>query len=178
MSTAETSPDKGLVELKTIGVEKAVEMRENAIFAATTRKISGYFVVVSRTGMVETSQAIGSKATPANVEIAMAKIKTVLAMRRSSRLQKERMLEKGQSREDFAGQLGSLFGGGVALFEDEARTVFVGAAAFSGGSEEEDEQICDHAAVTSGLFTDVSSIIEMEEKRGVPPEDWGLHTEG
>jgi len=68
---------EGLVEIKTIGVEKAIEMQENAIFAAKTRKISGYFVAVSRTEMIETSQAIGSTATPTNVDIAMAKIKTV-----------------------------------------------------------------------------------------------------
>lgn len=165
MSTAEQgkSSDRGLIELKTIGVGKAVEMREKAIFAANTLGVSGYFVVVSRTGMIETSQAIGSKATPTNVEVAMAKIKTVLAMRRSTRLQKERMSEKGQSREDFGGTIGSLFGGGVALFEDEARTIFVGASAFSGGTEEQDEHICDHSAVTSGLFTDVSYIAELHE---------------
>jgi len=81
------------------------------------------------------------------------------------------MQEKGQSREDFAGQLGSLFGGGVALFEDEERTVFVGALAFSGGTEE-DEQICDHAAVTSELFTDVSYILELKQPEVAPEEGY------
>ena len=146
---------RGLVEIKTIGVEKARELRDLGIETASKMDVSGFLVVFSRTGMQECSEATG-KATPLNVHVALDKIKTVLAVRRSTRLQRKRMEGKGQSRDDFADQLGSLFGGGVAVFEDEGLTQFVGAMAFSGGTPEQDEEICKIAVEKSGLYTDLS----------------------
>jgi len=146
-----------VVEIESINVEGAVALREAGIEIAREMGVSGFLTVYSRTGMEETSQAIGA-ATPLNVEIARAKIRTVLAVRRSTSLQRERMEERGQSREDFGGQLGSLFSGGIAIFADEERTRFIGAMAFSGGTPEQDEEICRKAVEKIGLFTDVSLI--------------------
>lgn len=144
----------GLVEIKTIGVEKAIELRDLGIETAKGIGVSGFLAVFSRTGMQECSQAM-DKATPLNVQIALDKIKTVLAVRRSTSLQRKRMEESGQSRDDFAGQLGSLFDGGVAIFADEDHTQFVGAIGFSGGTPEQDEEICKKAVEKSGLYTDL-----------------------
>lgn len=147
-------PEGAVVELKSIGVEGAVALREFALEAAQEMGVSGFIVVYSRTGMQETSQALGS-ASPLSVEVANAKAKTVLAVRRSTSVQRDRMKEKDQSREDFGEQLGSLFGGGIAIFVDKEKTQFVGAIAFSGGTEEQDEEICRQAVEKIGLFTDV-----------------------
>ena len=144
-----------VTELKSINVEGAVILRESALKKATLFELNGFLVVYSRTGMQETSQAIGA-ASPLNVKIAEAKIKTVLAVRRSSSIQRDRMKAKGQTRGDFGGQLGSLFGGGVAIFADKELSQFIGAVAFSGGTEEEDEFICRKAVEEAGLFTDLS----------------------
>ncbi len=144
-----------LTEIKTLNTEGAVALREAGLEIAKSMGVSGFLAVYSRTGMEECSQAIGPSVTPTNVEVAKAKIKTVLAMRRSSRLQRERMEEKEQSREDFGDQIGSLFGGGVAVFADTELQEFVGAVAFSGGTQEEDEEIGRQAVEKSGFFTDV-----------------------
>lgn len=143
-------------EIKTINVAGALALRKSAIEMAQQMGVSGFLTVYSRTGMEETSQAMES-ATPLNVKVAKDKIKTVLAFRRSSRVQRERMEEKDQLREDYGGQLGSLFGGGVAIFADEAQTEFIGAIAFSGGTQEEDEEICRRAVEVVGFFTDATA---------------------
>lgn len=148
---------KYTVELLAINVEGAVALRNVGVEIAREMGIPGFLAVYGRTGMEETTQAVAT-ATPLNVDIARAKIKTVLAVRRSTRLQAERMKEKGQAREDFGGQLGSLFGGGVAIFADEKKTEFVGAMAFSGGTPQQDEEICRRAVEKVGLYTDVSPI--------------------
>ena len=111
-------------------------------------------MVFDARGLQLTSQGIGEYQR-LNVEIATAKAKTVLAINRSTRVQRERMQSKFQNREDFGGQLGSLFGGGVAIFADEAKTEFVGTMAFSGGTEEQDEEICAIAITSLGLYTDL-----------------------
>ena len=149
---------KYTVEIRSINEDGAIRLRDEGLAVAREMGVPGFLAVYSRTGMEETTQVQGA-ATLLNVEVARAKIKTVLAVRRSSRLQRERMAEKGQTREDFGGQLGSLFGGGIALFADEARTQFIGAMAFSGGTQEEDEEICRRAVERIGLYTDVDPVL-------------------
>lgn len=144
---------------RTLSIQGGILLRENGIVAASqigAVGTSGFLTVFNIEGLELSSQAIGATVSPTNVEVARAKIKTVLAMRRSTRLQRERMVERGQVREDFGGKLGSLFGGGVAVFADKDLREFVGAMAFSGGTQEEDEEICRRAIKESGLFTDVS----------------------
>ncbi len=152
---------KYTVEIRSLNEDGAIRLRTEGLAIARGMGIPGFIAVYSRTGMEETTQVQGA-ATPLNVEVARAKIKTVLAVRRSSRLQRERMIEKGQTREDFGGQLGSLFGGGIAIFSDEAKTDFIGAMAFSGGTQEQDEEICRRAVENTGLYTDVDPIVAKE----------------
>lgn len=114
--------------------------------------VSGFAVVYSRTGMQEASLTVGDRATPLNVAVALDKIKTVLATRRSTTVQRERMELKKQNRDDFAGQLGSLFGGGIAIFRDGE---FVGAFAFSGGTQEQDDEIGVRSVLSCGFETDL-----------------------
>ena len=138
-----------------INVEGAVALREAGIEKARAMGISGFLTIVNDTGMEQASQVVGLTANPLTVEIARAKIKTVLAVHRSTSLQRRRMIEMGQSIDLFAGQLGTLFSGGVAAFADEALTQFVGAMAFSGATQEQDEEICRTAIERIGLYTDL-----------------------
>jgi len=146
---------KYLTEERSINIEGAIALREAVIKIAQKMGISGFLTIFGRNGIEQTSQVIGASAMRISIEVARARIKTVLAVRRSTNLQRERMKEKNQSREDFAGQLGSLFGGGVAIFADVAHTEFIGAMAFGGGTEEQDEEICRKAIEKVGLYTDV-----------------------
>lgn len=147
-------------EIKALNLEGAVALRDIGIISAETMGVSGFLTVYSVSGMELCSQAVGETATPTNVKIAKGKIKTVLATGRSSRLQRERMAEKGQSPDYFVGELGSLFGGGVAIFEDEELKKFIGAMAFSGGTEAQDEEIGRQAIMHAGFFTDVKPVTE------------------
>lgn len=143
-----------LIERRTITPEAAILLRERGLDKAREIGVSGFLMVFDAQGVQLTSQGVGEH-THLSVEIATAKAKTVLAMNRSTRVQRERMKSKSQNREDFGGQIGSLFGGGVAIFADEAKTGFVGAMAFSGGTEEQDEEICAIAITSLGLYTDL-----------------------
>lgn len=62
---------------------------------------------------------------------------------------------KGQDRFDFAGQIGSLFGGGIAVFYQGE---FVGAFAFSGGTQSQDDEIGVKSVETIGFETDLRPI--------------------
>jgi len=102
-------------------------------------KVSGYFTVFSQTGMQEAALAVGDDVTPLNVSIALDKIKTVLATQRSTRQHRQKMIEEGLDRSDFAGEIGSLLPGGVALYYNNK---FVGAIAFSSNSLVDEEEFC------------------------------------
>ena len=145
----------------TITAHAAKMLLDHAEGIAIKMGISGFAVVYSRTGMQEGSLAIGEGGTPLNVSIALDKIKTVLATRRSTSAQQKRMVSEGRDRADYAGQIGSLFGGGVALFHNDQ---FVGAMAFSGGTPDQDQELCVRAALAAGLQTDI----------GEESEAWGV----
>lgn len=146
----------GLIETRTLSVNGAEIVRDVATREAQLAGVSGFVLVVDNNGMELCSLVTGQDVTKTNVSLARAKAKTVLTTQRSSRLQRERMKEKGQSVEDYDGMLGSLFGGGVAIFADEELSEFVGTAAFSGGSQEEDEAFCVSGVKAIGLYTDIS----------------------
>lgn len=157
-----TPQDQGLVELRSIGIEKAKELRDKGIETARQMNVSGFLVVYSRTEMQECSEAVGPGAKSFYVKVAGEKIKTVLATRRSTSVQGERMKTLGQRIEDFGNLLGTTIAGGVAIFSDETHTDFVGAIAFSGGLPEQDEAICRTAVETSGLYTDLPNPPEIK----------------
>lgn len=145
-----------LIERRTISPEAATFLREAGLQKARELGVSGFLMVFDALGLQLTSQGVGEH-KHLSVEIATAKAKTVLAVHRSTSVQRERMQSTSQNREDFGGQLGSLFGGGVVIFADEAKTEFVGAMAFSGGTEKQDEEICATAITSLGLYTDLLS---------------------
>jgi len=144
---------EGIELVPNLSIAKAVELRDLGVKTSKALGIGGFLVVVDTLGMQKASEATGG--TSLNVDVALAKIKTVLAVRQSSSLRAARMREKGQTSEDFGGRIGSLFGGGVAIFADPDHEVFVGAVAFSGGTQEQDEKICRRTVEESGLYTDL-----------------------
>lgn len=145
-----------LSELRTLSVEGAVALREAALKSARENSVGGFLIIFDAKGLQLTSEGLGGY-DETNIAIALAKAKTVLSLHRSTSVQRERMESKGQKREDFGGRIGSLFGGGVAVFAAETKLEFVGAMAFSGGTEEQDENICRTAVKSLGLYTDLTS---------------------
>ncbi len=138
----------GLISELNLSVGKAVEMRDNALMFNVG--LTGFIAIADRKGMLLSAQVTGDGLSDMNVPLAFAKLRIVIAARRSSRLQIEKMTKAGINLANYAD-----LGGGVAIFADKDRREFVGAVAFSGGSEEQDEQICVNAIETSGLFTDI-----------------------
>ena len=146
---------KHLSELRTLSAEGAIALREAALENARENGVEGFLIIFDARGLQLTSEGLG-RYNETNIVIALAKAKTVLSIHRSTSVQRERMESKGQKREDFGDRIGSLFGGGVAVFADEAKIEFVGAMAFSGGTEEQDENICRTAVDSLGLYTDLT----------------------
>jgi uncharacterized protein GlcG (DUF336 family) len=136
-----------------LGYEQAAELRDYGMEVSRERQIPGFLVVYGADGMQLASEANGG--IPANVDIALDKIRTVLAFKRSTSIRRAGIEEGGYNRADFAGNVHTLFSGGVAIFADVERTKFVGAAAFSGGTQEQDEKICRLAIEGMGLHTDL-----------------------
>lgn len=145
---------EGLLTLKTIGTDLALKLQEEAVKAANGLGVSGFIVVYSRTGMQECSRAVGPNAKPLGVQIALAKIDTVLIRRESTGVWQRKIAKEGTRPENYAGAVKTLFGGGLAIFADEERKEFVGAIAFSGGEEWQDIEICWTAIHRVGLYTD------------------------
>lgn len=151
------SATKALKTTRSLTGDAAYSLLAVAPEVADRAGLSGVYAVADGNGMLLGLLAIGEKPTPTNVAVVLDKIKTVVATHRSSRLQAERMKKNNQSPSDFGGALGSLFGGGVALFADKEKTEFVGAHAFSGGTPFEDEDFCLDAIRSSDLtlYSDV-----------------------
>lgn len=153
-----TPEEQGLVEVRILGIEKAIEIRDRGIEIARAMGISGFLVIYGRDEMQLTSQAVGKAARPMFVNIALQKIETVLAARKSVSRQNETMQGRRQERHHLGDAIGTLLEGGVAIFSDEDHTDFVGAIAFSGGMAiEEDQEICRLAVEQAGLFTDLGT---------------------
>ncbi|MDP3900964.1 MAG: heme-binding protein [bacterium] len=144
-----------LDSVRTIGFKAAGSLGSCALKMAESMEVSGVVCVYGMTGMPFMHWAYGEGARPMHVEIAKAKARTVLNVRRSTSKQRERMEQGGQSQDHFAGQVLTTLGGGVAVFADEECREFVGAMAFSGGTQEQDEYVCAQAIAHLGLFTDV-----------------------
>lgn len=138
----------------TLTAESAIRLKDYAIIRAGNDGVKGFVAVYGSDGTQLTSEVVGG-ANKINVAITEAKAQSVLATKRSTSAQRNRMAEKGQNYDYFAGQLGSLFGGGLPIFADHNLTQFVGAIAFSGGTEDQDEKICLDAIDTIELYTDV-----------------------
>jgi uncharacterized protein GlcG (DUF336 family) len=139
---------------ETLSVRKALDIRDLAISIADEHRLIGSIVVAGSLYEI-CGQLTDDEADPGTLLIARGKIQTVVNSRRSSSIQRDRIIEKHYRPEDFMGRMGSLFGGGVAIFADEQLRRFVGAAAFSGGDWTEDEELARQAIVESGLFTDL-----------------------
>lgn len=158
------SAEQYVGNIRTINADGAAAIRRHGVGFAREMGISaGVLTVYGSTGLSLATEVIGMPKL-SNVEIAEDKIRTVLATRRSTRMQSEEMERRGFKREDYAGQLGSLFSGGVAIFEDADRAVFIGAAAFSGGKPEQDEDIVRAAVERIGLFTDIPPVLPQESQ--------------
>ena len=139
-----------------IAVEIAVVINNRAIAVAFEKRVSGLVMVYGSDGMLLSAQAAGSKGTPTNVAMAMSMIKTVLNTGNSTRKQRELMEQEARQREDYANRIGSLLDGGVAIYDKPSneKGEFVGAIAFSGGTPEQNEEICVEAVTAGGLYTD------------------------
>lgn len=149
---------EGLISELNLSVGKAVEIRDTVL--SLTAGLIGVVAIADRKGMLLSLQVTGDGLRDMNVPLVLGKLKTVVASQRSTRLQRERMLEAGIDLANYGGELGNLFGGGVAAFNDKDRTEFVGAVAYSGGPEDQDEQVCVEAIEMAGLFTDIPKKVE------------------
>lgn len=144
---------EGLLFPPNLSVGKAVEMRDSIL--ALSAGLTGVVAIADNKGMLLSLQVTGDGLRDMNVSLVLGKLKTVVAAQRSSRLQREKMEAAHIELANYAGELGNLFGGGVAAFADTERREFVGAVAYSGGPEDQDERICVHAIEMAGLFTDI-----------------------
>lgn len=161
--SAELSPDqRGLIELRSLDTGISLDILNYGVEKATEMGVSGFMVVYSRTGMQECSLAVGTMARPMHAQVALLKIKTVLATRCSTSVQKQKMEDAGQRLEDFGDILGTTIPGGVAVFSDKEAADFVGAIAFSGGKPEQDEVICREAVDIAGFYSDLSAKSDRE----------------
>lgn len=141
-----------------ITVETATVIKNRAIATAGKKRVSGLAIVFGSDGMLLAAQAAGSRGTPTDVAVAMSEIRTVLSTGNSTRRQRQIMEEEGSQRGDYADRIGSLLGGGVPIYDkpaSEEEREFVGAVAFSGGTPEQNEQICVEAVLAAGLYTDI-----------------------
>lgn len=131
-----------------------------AVEVAKFTGVSNVLILVfSRDGALLSGQALGSVARM-NSDIALEKAKTVIATQRSTSLQRKRMEETGNKREDYGGKLGSLITGGVAIYkemgEEGKLKGFLGTIVASGAyPAERDEEICASAISRCGFTTDV-----------------------
>ena len=142
-----------LVSHWSLGLSSAIELGQAAVRKAAERQISGFVAVYDREGVPLYCQSVGLHYTAEDVSIAQAKIRTVIINQRStSRLRRDIEAYKS-SREDYAGVVETLFSGGIALFHERK---FIGAIAFSGATQEGDEDICLTAAREVGVQTDIS----------------------
>lgn len=141
-----------LVSHWTLGVSIAIELGLGVAREALEKGISGYVVVYDRHGMPLYCQAVGDKYSQAVVTVAHAKARTVLNWKVSTSKRRESMEANGRKREDYAGTVETLFSGGVALFHKKE---LIGAVAFSGGTQEEDEEVCLKAARKLNIDTDL-----------------------
>lgn len=148
-----------MAELKTIRMlspRMGEDLCRHAINAAEDLDVSGFVVVFDATLLQLASQAVGDGVSRLNVVLAMAKAQTVLNMHRSTSRQRGRLQEMNLQPGAFAGQIRTTLWGGVAIFADKKCTEFVGAIAFSGGNQEQDEHICTAAvALCANVFVDV-----------------------
>lgn len=170
VETSRQLPEKHIDYIPTLNVAGAKLVASKSLSAARELNVGGFFIIISREGMQVYSEASGASARPAHVEIAHLKASTVLNMRKSTRRLTEWLITErvGARPEDFGGQIRSLLAGGVAIFADETRSQFVGTAAFSGGSPEQDEYICLKGVYGSGLYSDIP--LEESETRLYPRE--------
>lgn len=153
-------------EFKTLQPDGAALIRAKGAEAVRDMGLAGGFlVIIGATGLQLTSEAYGN-ARPSHVQVALDKAKTVINYRRSSRGMGEYMEEKGISKDDLAGQVGSVLGGGVPVFADPELTVFLAAAAYSGGTTVQDEEISVRAVEAAGFYTHVPPLAVPQEPRG------------
>lgn len=149
--------DRGLVEHKSLGVEAAIKLRDKFLEDIPNHFVgeaTGFVVVTSRDGTLLCAQAVGDNVKQYHIDMALSKAQTVNAVKRSSSVQRERMAESGATNEDYGNRLGSLLNGGLAVFADEDCKIFLGALAFSGGGQGQDEKSCRQAIVESNFYTD------------------------
>lgn len=119
-------------QIQTIEVETALVLSKEAIRTAFEGRVSGVAMVFGSDGLLLAAQAVGSKGTPAGVDMAMLEIKTVLSTRRS------------------VGRWG------FAIYDKppEEGGEFVGAVAFSGDDYGQNWKVCVEAIKAAGLCGD------------------------
>ncbi|EKD86779.1 MAG: hypothetical protein ACD_37C00148G0002 [uncultured bacterium] len=162
-------------ETRPLTPDGAAAMRNKA--AETVREMelsAGYFVVFDRERFQLTSEAYGN-AKEANARMALLKAETALNYQRSTRLMKEYIEKRGLDRTNFGDLIRTLFGGGVAFFQDRELKIFAGVAAFSGGTELQDEEVCVRAITAAGLHADIPPVVPqvLQEALQVPQAPQG-----
>lgn len=159
MPTVEIHEDgRGYDYVPTLNKEGAKRIGSYAVRIAEEIGISGITIVRTRARQLLYSELAGDTERAMFEHVADAKLITVLNFFRSSSIQRI-MAEKGHLvHADFAGTMGSLLSGGVAIFADDERKLFLGGGAFSGADQRVDQAIMNDAIQSAGFFTDLEDI--------------------
>lgn len=159
MPTVETHQEgRGYDFLPSLNKLGAKRIGTIAVRIAEEIGVSGITIIRTRARQLLYSELAGDAERSMFEHVADAKLVTVLNFFRSSSIQRV-IAEKGHLvHADFAGTMGSLLSGGVAIFADEERKLFLGGGAFSGADQRVDQAIMNDAIQTAGFFTDLEDI--------------------
>lgn len=157
MTVEEYQAGRGYDYIPNLNREGANRIGNKVVEIAEDLRISGIVIIRNRFRMLQFSQTIGNPLKTSEVK-AEAKLDTVLKNERSSSVQRKRIIDNGYRVEDYAGEIGSLFSGGVAILTDDERKLFLGAGGFSGSDQEIDEAILNEAIHRAGFTTDLKLI--------------------
>lgn len=142
-----------VVEMQSVSPEAALTMVTHGIKKAMELGCKkGHIVIYGREQFPLASASLGP-VTRSNTLVANAKARTVLNSTRDTHHQAEYMRHEEIDPNDYAGGIETKFGGGLTIFADDDCQVWVGSVAFSGGSEDEDIEVCRAAAQGANLFT-------------------------
>lgn len=156
--TERDAAERGVLVRFELSGAKAQEICATAAGIAGEMNATGCIIVCGLTRKRKLAfQAIGEPNLDISFfrKVASSKLKTVYAFHQSTSITQANMQRDHESPADYGNAVGSTFAGGVAIFADEEHTQFIGAIAFSGGPQKQDEEICRQAIKQVGFYTDL-----------------------
>lgn len=144
--------------LRTLSPDQAWRLVMLIRKAVLDRGLSGCIRVTDSTGFNLVLLATGEEPNIRHSNVGNSQIRTVIGVRRSTRVIKEEMQDRRLRPADFGPSVVGLTIGGVAIFADPELREFIGAVSFvSGTNDWVNEAICVEAVTQIGLYTDLIS---------------------